>query len=326
MLGLKENFMRALGGEVPEYVPTYDMLWRVRPSALNGERKFESGGVGKDIFGVEWTNEGSAFEAALPKPGDFILRDIRKWRDVIKFPDFSYVNWESMAKADLANHDPELPVSGSLHPIGFFIGVTAFMGFEDGLIACFEEPEEVKALINYMCDCFLSVADKYLQYYKPDFMHFGDDIAHERNPFVSLEMFRDIFAPVWRRYIKFFKDRGYLAVHHNCGHFEEFLDDVVDMGFNCWEPAQTSNDLISIKKKYGNKLLIAGGFDSRKFTPSYDVTEDECRSAVKKLLDELAPGGGYAFSGGHVGDDPISKRRTEWIMDEYEKLKATYYD
>ena len=325
MLSIKENYMRALSGEIPEYVPSYNSNFRIRPSILYGERKAEFGRAGRDIFGVEWTNEGSAFEEALPKSGDYILKDIRKWRDVIKFPDFSYVNWDDMSRADFAKYNPELPINGLGAAQGFFQSVVSFMGFMEGLIACHEEPEEVKELINYLCDGYLSIADDFLKYYKPDFISFGDDIAHERNPFVSLEMFRDIFAPVWRRYIGFFKDRGYLATHHNCGHFEEFLDDVVDMGFNCWDPAQPSNDLVAIKKKYGNKLMIAGGFDPRPFLPIYDATEEQCRAAVKKLMDELAPGGGFAFSGGGLGQDPVSKQRSEWILDEYNELKATYY-
>ena len=322
MLNVKENFLRALSGEVPEYVPRYNIFWGVRPSLLLGQRV---NGVGRDIFGVEWTSEGSAVDAALPKPGDFILDDIRNWRDVIKFPDFSDVDWESMAAKDLKNVDPELPRGGGSAAQGFFQSVMAFMGFTEGLVACFEEPDEVKELINYLCDGYLGIADKFLQYYKPDYVSFGDDIAHERDTFVSLPMFRDIFEPVWRRYIKFFKDRGYLAVHHNCGHFEAFLDDVVDMGFNAWDPAQSSNDLKAIKEKFGNKLMICGAFDSRPFLPHHDVTEEDCRMAVRALFDDLAPGGGYAFFGGVMNDDPIAKQRTAWIDDEYETIKASYY-
>jgi hypothetical protein len=322
MLSEKENFMRALSGEVAEYVPRYNIFWGVRPSLLNGSRV---NGVGKDIFGVEWTNEGSAFEASLPRNDYFILDDIRRWRDVIKFPDFSHVDWDAMSKADLKDRDPELPRGGGIAGGGFFQSVMAFLGFTEGLIACYEEPEEVKALVNYLCDSYLSLADKYLQYYKPDYISFGDDIAHERNPFVSLEIFHDVFAPVWRRYIKYFKDRGYLAVHHNCGHFEAFLDDVVDMGFNAWDPAQRSNDLVAIKKKFGNKLLICGGFEGRGFLPHIDVTEEEVRGAVKKLLDEMAPGGGYAFFGGVLDSNPVAKQRSEWIDDEFVKIRNTYY-
>ena len=324
MLSVKENFMRALRGEVPEYVPRYSIFWGLRASFLNGNRV---NGVGKDIFGVEWTSEGSAVDAALPKPNDFILDDIRKWRDVIKFPDYSGLDWAAASKKDLENANPELPRGGGTSSIGFFQALMAFMGFTNGLIACHEEPEEVKAMLNYLCDCYLSLADKYLQYYQPEYIMFGDDIAHERAPFVSLEMFRDIFAPVWRRYIQYFKERGYLAVHHNCGHFELFLDDVVDMGFNAWDPAQSSNDLVAIKKKFGNKLLIAGGFESRYFLPHIDISEEMVRAGVKNILDTLAPGGGYAFIGGGAMDsNPITEQRWIWVNDEFEKLKGTYYN
>ena len=322
MLTAKENFMRTLNGDVPEYVSRYDLSWGTRPSILSGERVR---GVGKDIYGVEYTNEGSAFEGALPKPGDFILDDVRKWRDVIKFPDFSGVDWEAMAQKDLANRNPDMPRGGGTAAGGFFQSLMAFMGFNEGLTACFTETEEVKALVNYLCDNYLSMAENFLKYYQPDYVSFGDDIAHERNPFVSLPMFRDTFAPVWSRYIGFFKERGYLAMHHNCGHFEELLDDLVDMGFNGWDPAQNSNDLVGIKQKFGNRLVICGGFDYSPFLHFMDATEEECREAVRSLLNDLAPGGGYAFIGGVLASDPISIQRTEWIQDEFEKIKFDYY-
>ena len=322
MLSMKENFMRALSGEVPEYVPTYSVFWGVRPSILSGSR---TGGEGTDIYGVEWTSEGSAVAAALPKPGVFLLDDIRKWRDVIKYPDFTGVDFDALAKKDLENRDPELPRGGGTATGGFFQALNNFMGFNEGLMACFEETEEVKALVNYLCDNFLTIADQFLDSYKPDYVSFGDDIAHELHPFISVEMFHDIFEPVWRRYIKHFKDRGYLAMHHNCGRIEDFLPDVVDMGFNGWDPAQVSNDLVGIKAKFGNKFMICGGFDSRPFLPFLEATEEQVRGAVKKVLDELAPGGGYAFFGGAGGQDPVAVQRSEWIQDEFQKLRYTYY-
>ena len=325
MLSVKENFLRTLSGETPEYVSTYSIQWGSgRPSVLAGERGSNRSRVGKDIYGVEWVNEGSALEGAIPKPGDYILTDIRKWRDVIRFPEFASIDWEAMSKADLARSNPDMPRGGGTSVGGFFQNIMAFMGFEEGLLACFEEPEEVRALLDFLCDGFLSIADNYLKYYKPDFIAFGDDIAHERNPFVSLEMFHDLFAPVWRRYLKFYKDRGYLATHHNCGRVEEFVDDMVDMGFNLWE-AQSCNDLVGIKKRHGNKLVIAGGFDSRRFLSHIEATEEEIRGAVKKMMDDLAPGGGFVFGGGIGGDDPVSKQRNEWVQDEFAKLRYSYY-
>ena len=323
-LSVKENYMRTLRGDVPEYVPgPGEAIGLQRPSILYGGRQH---GAGIDIYGVEWVTEGSAIDAPIPKSSDFILDDIRKWRDVIKVPDFSDVDWEALAKKDKEKINPDLPYGAGCSAQGFFQSVVAFMGFTEGLMAIHEEPEEVKALADYLCDFYLSMADNFLKYYKPDYIYFADDIATERNTFISLEAFREVFAPVWRRFISYFKERDYLAQHHNCGHFEAFLDDLVDMGFDGWDPAQTSNDLVGIKKKFGNKLTICGGFDGRAFLPHLDVTEEECRAAVKKTLDELAPGGGYVFGGG-VGQstDPVMQERSGWIRDEFEKNRYSYY-
>ena len=323
MLTEKENFLRALGGEVPEYIPRYNSMLSPRPAIFAGDRVK---GVGRDIFGVEWSMEGSAVEAAMPKMDKFILEDIRDWRDVIKFPDFSGVDWESMAKNDKKDFDPANAMGGGTSVQGFFQSLMAFMGFTNGLIAIYEEPEEVKALNEYLCDCYLSYADAYLKAYQPDYINFGDDIAHERAPFISLEAFQDIYAPVWRRYISFFKERGYLAMHHNCGKFDLFVDDVVDMGFNGWEPAQPSNDLAGIKEKYGNQFLITGSFETRPFIPLLDVTEEQCRQAIRDVVNKLAVGGGYCFiTIGYLDKTPIFVKRMEWINDEFEKLRMTFY-
>jgi hypothetical protein len=82
---------------------------------------------------------------------------------------------------------------------------------------------------------------------------------------------------------------------------------------------------VAIKKKYGNKLVIQGGLESRRFLSHFDVSEEFIRGQVKKLMDDLAPGGGFAFVGGGASKDPVVQQRSDWINDEYEKLKTTYY-
>ena len=326
-LSVKENYMRTLRGDTPEYIPgPGDTVRMPRPPLFYGDR---NGKTGIDFFGVEWSKEGSALDAPIPRHDYFILDDIRKWRDVIKFPDISWIDWESMAKKDKEKFNPELPFGAGCAAGGMFQNFISFMGFTEGLIAVFEEPEEVRALAEALCDYYLAMADDFLKYYEPDYIYFTDDIAAERSPFISLESFHEIFEPVWRRYISYYKERGYLAAHHNCGCFEPFLDDLVDMGFNCWDPAQVCNDLVGIKKKFGNKLVINGGFPGNDFLPHLEATEEQCRAAVKDTLDKLAPGGGFVFSGGAGGGpgvtNPVSQQRSQWIRDEFEKLRYSYY-
>jgi len=338
MLTKKENFMRLANKQVPESIPTYSLFW-----GLNGPSVFMEGRnpdmTGFDYFGVEWYKGDNPTGAALPKPGQFILDDITKWRDVIKVPDFANsVDWEIMSKKDLEMRTDELPFGGTTAPsVGFFEAVMSFMGFDEGLLACAEEPEEVKALLEYLCDWSVELAKKFIYYYKPDFGFLGDDIAHERNPFISLSMFRDIFAPVWRRYYAVFVEAGLPVGMHNCGHFELFLDDLVDMGCTFWDPVQSSNDAVAIKGKFGNNLALCTGGPDFRFLGD-DATEEEVRTLYREYCDALAPGGGFAVFDFMMPEDmtlenmpeipgfsEADMRRMFWISDEFNKIKFNYY-
>ena len=52
----------------------------------------------------------------------------------------------------------------------------------------YEEPEEVKALVEYLSDFYLGIAEKVIDLYRPDMINLVDDIATVTNPFFSLEM------------------------------------------------------------------------------------------------------------------------------------------
>ena len=326
ILSKKENFMRLMRGEIPEYIPVY-ASWGVRPPFMRGNRNPD--GTGTDIFGVEQVLGSGIVPATMPKTHDFMLTDITKWRDVVKVPDVSDVDWQMIAKQARDAHNPENPW-GAGCGVGVFQTLVALMGFTEGLVACYEEPDEVKAMLEYITDWMVENAKKVLYYYRPEFGNYGDDIAHERNPFVSLEMFRDIFAPCWRRYYAVFAEAGIPCTMHNCGHFEEFIDDCVDMGVWLWEPAQSSNDLLAIKAKYGTRLAMCEGFEVRFIAD--DVSEEEVRALFREHYDKMAPGGGYAnfeFDPTTGGLPSFTSRQIElltWTWDEFEKIRYSYYE
>ena len=322
-----ENYLRMLKGEIPEYVPRMGP-WRVSWTGITPPPGATEDFV--DPFGVEYVVEKTANNGALPKPGDFMLDDVRRWRDVIKRPAIlDEYNYEMMAKKILDERDPTLPkFGGGSIGNGYFMLLMSFMGFNNGLVACIEEPDEVKALLNFLLEINLELGKKFIEYIKPDAYSMGDDIAHERAPFVSDAVFLDQFEPVWRATVKQYKDEGLPAEHHNCGYFEPFVKYIVDMGFNSWNPAQPCNDLVGIKKTYGRKLAIVGGFAGNGFVSWPETTEEEIRAYVRQVLDELAPGGGYSFGGAIMGvpDDPITTERNGWIRDEFELNRYKYYN
>ena len=325
----KENYLRAINGEMPEYVPK--SLWiqcSVRPSAFTPAPASDLREFTDPFFGIPMIMEPNS--GPIPKPNDYVLEDIRQWRDIIKRPKImDEIDWERMSKKDLDGRDPALLRFGAgAVGNGYFMLLTYLMGFENALIACMEEPDEVKELLHFLLELNTEMGKNFIYWYKPDIYSGGDDIAHERAPFVSESVFLDIFEPIWRADVALYKDAGLPAEHHNCGAFWPYVKYIVAMGYNAWNPAQPRfNDLPAIKAEYGRRLLICGAFENNGKVSWPQTTEEEIRAEVRNIMDALAPDGGFAFGGSVLGNmaNPTVIERNAWIDDEYEKNKFKYY-
>ncbi|GHU08942.1 hypothetical protein FACS1894151_05750 [Spirochaetia bacterium] len=333
----KENFMRVIRGEVPAWVPRFTFgpdpfathplaAAQVRPGFLNGSRT-PRGGV--DIFGVEYVATAEMGGATLPAPGKFILEDIRKWRDVIKVPDISGIDWEAMAKKDMealgVDRNQTAVILGT--HVGYFQHLMNFMGFTEGLCAMSEEPEEVIALMEYLSDFYVAVSKKAVEYYKPDILTLTDDTATATNPFISPKLFREEIKPYHARLAQTGTDAGLPIMMHNCGRCEDFIPDWLDYNVSSWNPAQVINDLDGIKKKYGNNLVLIGCWDSSGPVGWSDAPEEVVRKAVRDTIDRYATGGGFIFLGsvyGPIGDKATDDKR-RWMTTEYEAYREKPY-
>lgn len=339
----KENLLRLMSGEIPEWIPSYSYYgplpgvdedppnMGIRNSALMGDRAGAAQGGGfTDIWGVPYESVEAVGGFALPKPGIFILDDIRRWRDVIKAPDFSRVDWGQVAKADLEK------LSFSRDNVALFYGpgggyfqhLMGFMGFTEGLLAMYEEPEEVKALFDYMHAFYFDIAVKYIDYVKPDVLSLGDDTASERAPFVSPEMYRELLLPYYDDFARLGRDRGIPINFHNCGKSGVYFNDLVRIGVTSWEPVQLSNDILEIQKKFGRHLVIGGGWEGRGRLLSPDVTDEEIRESVRTAIDTYAPNGGFMFAGaftpGSTNDDR-AKHMNEVLQKEVYDYGRQFY-
>jgi len=234
-----------------------------------------------------------------------------------------------MAKAGTAHIDRENIGVISMIGNGPFQALIGFMGFTEGLIALLEEPEACKELLNWMTDFYEPWIQPTLDYYKPDLIYLLDDTASKYAPFFSVEVFKNIFKPIYARYGKLAKERGIPIVFHNCGRCEDFLEDYVDIGVKVWDPAQTSNDLLQVKKDFKGRLAIAGAFD---FVPDLrynQITEEEVKQKVRDTFDKYAVDGGYAFLGGYLGrsdEMDIAAQINTWINEEVDSYGYTFYD
>ena len=329
----KENYLKVINGEQPEWVPhiTFAAARENAPTAMVAPSLFSHHricpGPAKDCWGVLHIPVEEAGGAKIPKPNDFILKDICDWRNVIKLPDVSDIDFQADAEAQLARINREETAVIYDLSAGFFQLLIEFMGFTEGLCALTEEPDEVKALLKYLSDFTAEINEKCIDLYQPDLACLVDDTAAWKSPFISVNMYRELIKPFHAQQAKIATDRGLKLDMHNCGRCEDFIDDWIELGVVSWNPAQTSNDLLAIKKKYGNKLILTGCWDARNELLSADITEEPVKASVRKAIETYAAGGGYMFQGSFLGpaNDPITQQKNKWVKEAAYEYGHAFY-
>jgi len=294
-LTAKENYLMMIRGELPEFVPAAAYF----PHRIGVEEELltpQSAPLGTVVtsFGVEYTGSKDMNMGAMPTPGKIILPDITNWDKYIKRPDTSDRNWEMYYKAQEEKWDREnklLYVGGG----DYFLTAVSFMGYEDTMLAMYEEPDAFKEMLEYVSDFYLEVLKKQIYYCKPDALGLMDDDSAYHAPFFSLEMYREFFKPLQQKHIDIAHENGMYVERHDCGKCELFVPDWVEQGVKAWNPAQPMNDLKGIHEKYVGKLAICGGWDSQGVLGSEKVDIKVLKDALVEYVDTLAPGGSFGF-------------------------------
>ena len=338
----KENMLRLLRGEMPEWVPVYTMgaplegepapLAFMQPGVFNDPHPK---GGGYDLWGVHWVGNDETGGAILPEPGNFILEDICDWRDVLKAPDISDFDYEACAQQDLSHlhFDPEVTAFGFSLNTGTFQQLAAFMGFEGALVSMFEEPEETMACIEFFDDYYIDACKKCIDLYNPDVLVLMDDTCAEGAPFMSEELFVKFFLPRYKKaYEELAAPRDLPVTFHNCGTAARFIELChEEAGVRSWDPAQPApvNDLDAFKAKWGREIAIFGGFNGRTSQLLDPNCPDEViAQAARDTIDRYAPDGGYALYGSFLGPkgDTVAPHKTAVLRRAAQEYGWCFYD
>ena len=332
-MSYREDFFRMLEGKTPvSDVAYYRMgtyavegqpngVVRLQPELANSTPVATTG---KNRWGIEHELDflGTGF---IPKPGDFKLKDVTKWKDVVKAPYVENYDFKAEVDRTLAtlNFDPKtqiLQLSGLGG--GYFLQLVSFMGFEGAMIAMAEEPEATFELISYFCDHDCWLVDNYLTHLKGkvDYIGFGDDNATESNPFMSYDMFKKLLLPNYKRVFDVARKHGVIISYHNCGRCEDFMQDFVDIGTQIWNCATPVNDLKAFKEKYDNKIIV-------ELMPRIypNANEEQTRKQVRDAIDAYAPGGAFIWIGSSSTNNPEGRAVDEWVYDEVSKYGKNFY-
>ena len=136
-----------------------------------------------------------------------------------------------------------------------------------------------------------------------DIIKIGDDLGTQESLLMSPEMYRSVLKPIHADYIAFIKERTDAKVFfHTDGDVVPLIDDFVEMGIDILNPIQTSagrmSDLPALKHRWGDQLTFCGAIDTHRILPT--GTPEEVRDEVRRVIEIMAPGGGYMVSSVHT--------------------------
>ncbi len=178
-----------------------------------------------------------------------------------------------------------------------FSGIWRMMGMETFSTACVENPELVRAISNKIGQMCVKIAEEALQREWVGAYWLGDDLAYTTSLIASPQFLRGHVFPYYKRIGELCQQHGKPFLWHSDGNTTQVFGDIIDCGVASVHPNEPSSvDIVELKRQYGDRLSFIGGIDVDMMARG---TPEEIRNRVKYLIDHVAPGGGFAVSGGN---------------------------
>ncbi|NIN64527.1 MAG: hypothetical protein GTO63_07455 [Anaerolineae bacterium] len=153
-----------------------------------------------------------------------------------------------------------------------------------------------------------------------------DDLGGQFGPLISPEMYRQYVKPRHKELFSFVKEHSRAAVFfHSCGAVAELIPDFIEIGVDIFNPVQVSaagmGDTRRLKREFGDELTFwGGGVDTQHVLPR--GTPEQVREAVKRRIDDLAPGGGFVFAAVHNIQPDVSPENVIAMWEAWKEYGA----
>jgi len=126
-----------------------------------------------------------------------------------------------------------------------------------------------------------------------------DDAGHKQGPFLSPQQYEKLIIPQLKRICDKVHSYNGKIILHSCGNINKLLDLVIKAGIDALTPLEPASgmDIFQVKRDYGAKLTLVGNVDPISLLSH--GTPERVEAYVKRLMKEVAPGGGFMLASGH---------------------------
>jgi uroporphyrinogen decarboxylase len=209
------------------------------------------------------------------------------------------------------------------YPLGLWCGsmigvVRNILTLEGLAYAVYDYPAMVEDMVETCCVIIEDFLDQVLGKVNFDFAVGWEDICFKNGPIVSVDFFKNIVVPRYKRINKKLKAYGIDIWYVDCdGDVRPILPLLLDSGINCLFPNEVngSGHPSDLLKEYGTELRIMGGFDKMKLA--------EGPLAIKNYMETLLPlveRGGYIPFCDHLCPPNVKQQDYLYYLDLKEKM------
>jgi uroporphyrinogen decarboxylase len=296
----KENLIRTITRNHPEWVPfRYDgCLTMLKPGVV---ARPDQGGL--DDWGVNWlatnTREGSYPDG---KPVAFLDRP-----ETFRVPetDFALVTRGLKEQVEKCSGRDTLVIG--YNELTLFERAELQLGTNDFLMATVLETEKLAIILERITDYQVELTESMLEAGLAG-IRFTDDWGLQTSLFIAPEVWRLLIKPRLKRLYAVVKKRGAFVFQHSCGHIDEIVPDLIEIGLDILDPCQPqANDIFTWKTRYGSSLSFMGGLDTQSYLSL--GSPQQVRERVAEVVKALSKGGGYIAAPSHTITIPKENKR-----------------
>jgi len=182
------------------------------------------------------------------------------------------------------------------YPLGIWCGsmigkIRDMLTFEGLAYAMYDYPEMVEDMVETSCLLIEDFLDQLLPHIDFDYASGWEDICFKNGPIVSVDFFRDVVMPRYKRISARLRAHGIDLWYTDCdGDVRPILPYLMEGGINCLFPFEVNccTHPAELLKEYGKELRIMGGVNKMVLAKG--------RQAIRDYLETLVPlveRGGY---------------------------------
>ena len=222
-----------------------------------------------------------------------VCPDITHWREYCHAPDLLTNCSEGWDKTrQIAAHVREKgALATMLMGTGIFEQCHFLMGFEDTLTAFYEHPQEMHELIDYICAYRLGYVKLLIDEVQPDAILSHDDWGTKDALFMQPDIWREFFKEPYRRFYGYIRSRGVIAAHHADSYLVPIIEDMVEIGIQCWQGVLPENNIPQLQEQLQGRMILMGGVGAA--IDRSDAGEADIRAYMKQVLAQNCPRGHY---------------------------------